>query len=82
MIDKTLIEKTSSWPFVEAKRLLKERKNSLEKKGQIILFPPYWTHPHFTAELKNRTYRYTINSWLHEDISITNNQYVTPKASK
>ena len=52
------------------------------KKGQIILFPPYWTHPHFTAELKNRTYRYTINSWLHEDISITNKQYVTPKASK
>ncbi len=41
MIDKTLIEKTSSWPFVEAKRLLKERKNSLEKKGQIILQTGY-----------------------------------------
>ena len=37
------------------------------KKGQIIVFPPYWTHPHYTMELKNRTYRYTINSWLHED---------------
>ena len=37
------------------------------KKGQIIVFPPYWTHPHLTMELKNRTYRYTINSWLYED---------------
>ena len=37
------------------------------KKGQIIVFPPYWTHPHLTMDLKNRTYRYTINSWLYED---------------
>ena len=37
------------------------------KKGQIIVFPPYWTHPHYTMDLKNRTYRYTINSWLHEN---------------
>ena len=37
------------------------------KKGQILVFPPYWTHPHYTMDLKNRTYRYTINSWLHED---------------
>ena len=37
------------------------------KKGQIIVFPPYWTHPHYTMELKNRTYRYTINSWLFEN---------------
>jgi len=37
------------------------------KKGQIIVFPPYWTHPHLTMELKNRTYRYTINSWLYEN---------------
>ncbi len=37
------------------------------KKGQIIVFPPYWTHPHLTKELKNRTYRYTINSWIYEN---------------
>jgi|TARA_R110000823_G_C15708441_1_gene477270 predicted 2-oxoglutarate/Fe(II)-dependent dioxygenase YbiX len=34
------------------------------KKGQIILFPPYWTHPHYTNDLKNNTFRYTINSWF------------------
>ena len=37
------------------------------KKGQIIVFPPFWTHPHLTMDLKNRTYRYTINSWLYQN---------------
>ena len=37
------------------------------KKGQILVFPPYWTHPHLTMELRNRTYRYTINTWLFEN---------------
>lgn len=36
------------------------------KKGQIISFPPYWTHPHMVSEPKNNTYRYTINTWLYE----------------
>lgn len=34
------------------------------KKGQAVLFPPYWTHPHCTSELLNDTMRYTINTWL------------------
>lgn len=36
------------------------------KKGQIIAFPPYWTHPHMVSEPTNNTYRYTINTWLYE----------------
>ena len=36
------------------------------KKGQLIAFPPYWTHFHGTEELRNNTYRYTINTWLYE----------------
>jgi hypothetical protein len=36
------------------------------KKGQIIAFPPYWTHPHMVSEPTNGTYRYTINTWLFE----------------
>lgn len=36
------------------------------KKGNIIAFPPYWTHPHMTYPLLNNTYRYTINTWLYE----------------
>lgn len=36
------------------------------KKGNIIAFPPYWTHPHMTYPLLNNTYRYTINTWLFE----------------
>ena len=35
-------------------------------KGQAIAFPPYWTHPHYTNDLKNDTYRYTITTWLTE----------------
>jgi hypothetical protein len=35
------------------------------KKGQAIVFPPYWTHPHETGELLNNTYRYTISTWIN-----------------
>ncbi len=38
------------------------------KKGQIIAFPPYWTHPHRVTEPLNNTYRYTINTWLFDDL--------------
>jgi predicted 2-oxoglutarate/Fe(II)-dependent dioxygenase YbiX len=36
------------------------------KKGDIILFPPYWTHPHMVYSPINNTYRYTINTWLFQ----------------
>ena len=36
------------------------------KKGQIIAFPPYWTHKHMVNAPSNGTYRYTINTWLFE----------------
>ena len=36
------------------------------KKGDIIMFPPYYTHPHMTYPLLNKTYRYTINTWFYE----------------
>ena len=41
MIDKANIEKTNAWPFVEAKKILKERKIDIEKKGKIILQTGY-----------------------------------------
>ena len=36
------------------------------KAGEALLFPPYWTHPHYTNVLKNNTYRYTITTWFCE----------------
>lgn len=36
------------------------------KKGQLIAFPPYWTHVHGVEEPLNNTFRYTINTWLLE----------------
>ena len=41
MIDKSIIQNTGSWPFVEARKLVKERGKYLEKKGKIILQTGY-----------------------------------------
>ena len=41
MIDKANIEKTNAWPFVEAKKILRERKNNIKQKGKIILQTGY-----------------------------------------
>ena len=41
MIKKDVLEKTSAWPFVEAKKMLRERKLNIEKKGKIILQTGY-----------------------------------------
>ena len=37
MLDNNLIQSTSSWPFVEIRKLLKDRKDIIKKKG-IITF--------------------------------------------
>ena len=37
MIDNSIIQATSSWPFVEARKLVKERQKIYEKKGRITL---------------------------------------------
>ena len=41
MIDKSIIQTTSSWPFVEARKLVKERKKIFEKKKKITLQTGY-----------------------------------------
>ena len=41
MIKKENFDKTSAWPFVEAKKLLRERKSFIEKKGKIVLQTGY-----------------------------------------
>ena len=41
MIEKDNLNKTNAWPFVEAKKLLRERKSLIEKKGKIILQTGY-----------------------------------------
>ena len=40
-IDKSVIQATSSWPFVEARKLVKERQKIYEKKGKITLQTGY-----------------------------------------
>ena len=40
-IDKTIIDNTSAWPFVEAKKILRERKQYIDKKKKITLQTGY-----------------------------------------
>lgn len=37
------------------------------KKGSVIIFPPYWTHPHNVSNL-NDTFRYTISTWSFQNL--------------
>jgi len=41
VIDNSIIQTTSAWPFVEARKLIKERKKIYEKKGKITLQTGY-----------------------------------------
>ena len=41
MIEKNNLDKTNAWPFIEAKKILRERKKSIEKKNKIILQTGY-----------------------------------------
>jgi len=41
VIDKANIEKTNAWPFIEAKKILSERKKNIDKKQKIILQTGY-----------------------------------------
>jgi len=41
VIDKANIEKTNAWPFVEAKKILKNRKKNIDQKGKIVLQTGY-----------------------------------------
>ena len=41
MIKKENLEKTDAWPFLEAKKMLRERKSFIEKKGKITLQTGY-----------------------------------------
>ncbi len=41
MLDNNLIQSTSSWPFVEVRKLLKERKDLIKKRNKIIFQTGY-----------------------------------------
>ena len=41
MIKKENLDKTSAWPFIEAKKMLRERESFIEKKGKIVLQTGY-----------------------------------------
>ena len=41
VIEKKNFEKTNSWPFVEAKKILRERKDQINRKNKIILQTGY-----------------------------------------
>lgn len=38
------------------------------KKGSVLLFPPFWTHPHEVSKIEDNQFRYTITTWGTEDV--------------
>jgi len=38
------------------------------EKGDILIFPPYWTHSHQVSSMEKGTLRYTITTWTCEKI--------------
>ena len=41
MLDNNIIQSTSSWPFVEIRKLLKDRKEIIKKKNKITFQTGY-----------------------------------------
>ena len=41
MLDNDLVQSTSSWPFVEIRKLLKDRKNLIKAKNKIVFQTGY-----------------------------------------
>lgn len=38
------------------------------KKGSVIIFPPYWTHPHEVSSINDNESRYSIITWILEKL--------------
>jgi hypothetical protein len=38
------------------------------KKGSVLIFPPYWSHPYKTNEVPSKTNRFSITPWICEKI--------------
>ena len=41
MIENSILQAINSWPFVEARNLIKDRKKLIEKNGKVILQTGY-----------------------------------------
>lgn len=39
------------------------------KKGSVLIFPPYWTHPHYVTKTEDNTFRYTISTFTCEKVN-------------
>ena len=65
MLDNNLIQSTSSWPFVEVRKLLKDRKDIIKKNNKItfenrkILSNVYLED----VKLLRETFKYDFSEW-------------------
>ena len=67
MLDNDLIKSTSSWPFVEIRRLLKDRKELIKKKNKIVFQTGYGPSglPHIGTFGEVARTTMMINALLH-----------------
>ena len=77
MLDKDLIQSTSSWPFVEVRKLLKDRKEIIGKKNKITFQTGYGPSglPHIGTFGEVARTTMMINALNH--IQKTNHELIT-----
>ena len=77
MLDKDLAQSTSSWPFVEVRKLLKDRKEIISKKGKITFQTGYGPSglPHIGTFGEVARTTMMINALNH--IQKTNHELIT-----
>ena len=66
MLDNNLIQSTSSWPFVEIRKLLKDRKDLIKSKNKIIFQTGI---PSRSLSLNKFDFKPSSKSWLLYAIS-------------
>ena len=76
MIEKTNLDKSTAWPLVEARKILREKKTSIEKKGKIMVIGLKFSNSlaffHHVEEMQKVDYRFPKE--FHGEIIDYNNE--------
>ena len=80
MIDKSIIQATNSWPFVEARKLIKERQKIFEKNVKATyenseLLADNWNAPPISSFSLNQLRTRAMNAYNGEASGLWNDGY-------
>ena len=75
MLDNNLIQSTSSWPFVEIRKLLKDRKDIIKKKNKISSLKIDLTSLEISEYKKNNLQEFDSNS---KSLKLNPDEFLSP----